>query len=229
MVVFGLRGGALPLQFARTGWRVTVVEPDSDAVAVSRRVSYKPGELRLEPIDARTYLRRDTGKHSVLVVDAFADSYLPYPLCTREFVAQLADHLLDDGAVVMVVETQGWNDPLLAALSATLHTRFDHVLALPTSEPPNALGTVLLYASRQPPAFTDEQLPDPTTFFQNPAALWAEQQLSHAWLNRFEPDRAHAAVLTDDRSGQVEVWSDRLNHAGRAELHAYFGPQGGSW
>jgi spermidine synthase len=229
MVVFGLRGGALPLQFARSGWRVTVVEPDTDAVAVSRRVSYKPGELRLEPLDARTWLRQDTGRHSVMVVDAFADSWLPYTLCTREFVAGLADHLLDDGVVVMVVETRGWKDPLLGALSATLHTRFDHVLALPTSEPPNAVGTVLLYASRHAPTFTDDDLPDPRDYFQNPAALWAEQQLSHAWLNRFEPDRSGAAVLTDDRNGRVDVWGDGLNRASRAELHAYFGPHGGSW
>lgn len=229
MLVFGLRGGALPLQFARTGWRVRVVEPDSDAVEASRPVAYKPGELPLELMAPREFLRRDTGKHSVIVVDAFADADLPYPLCTREFVGQMADHLLDDGMAAMIVETEGWKDPLLGALTATLHTRFPHVLALPTSEPPNAMGTIILLASRQPFTFTDDQLPDPTTFFQNPSALWAEQQLSHAWLNRFEPDTRGVAVLSDDRNGLVSVWADRQNHVARAELHRYFGPTGGSW
>jgi hypothetical protein len=228
MLVLGLRGGALPLSFARSGWHVHVVEPDTDAVAVSRRVSYKPGELPLDVADPRAFLRRDRGRHSVIVVDAFADSYLPYPLCTREFVALLADRLLDNGMVVMIVEAHGWGDPLVGSLGATLRTRFPHVLALPTSEPQTALGTILLLACRQRIEFTDDQLPDPKTYFMNPDALWGEQQLSHAWLNRYEPQPPSAPVLTDDRS-MVEVWSDRLNHAARAELHGFFGPQGGSW
>src|SRR5262249_40895289 len=105
MLVLGLRGGTLPLDFARSGWRVRVVEPDRERVRVSRRVSYKPGELPLEVADIRRWLRRDPGRHSVIVLDAFADSYMAYPLCTREFVAQLADHVLDDGVVVVIVET----------------------------------------------------------------------------------------------------------------------------
>jgi hypothetical protein len=228
LLVLGLRGGALPLSFARAGWRVRVVEPDSDAVAVSRRVAYKPGELPLTIADPRAFIAHDTGKHSVIVVDAFADSYLPYPLMTREFVALAADRLNDDGMLVMIVEAHGWGDPLIGSLGATLRTCFAHVLALPTSEPQTALGTILLVATRQAVKFTDDDLPDPRTFFLNPDALWVEQQQSHAWLNRYAPQPANAPVLTDDKS-MAEVWSDRLNHAARAELHTFFGPYGGSW
>ena len=74
----------------------------------------------------------------------------------------------------------------------------------------------------------DDQLPDPTTYFQNPAALWVVQQQTHAWLNRFEPRSRGERVLTDDCS-MIEVWSDRVERAGRRELHAFFGPDGGSW
>jgi hypothetical protein len=228
MLVLGLRGGALPLTFARSGWRVSVVEPDTDEVAASRRLSYKPGELALAVADPRVYLARVRGRHSVIVVDAFADSFMPYSLCTREFVSLLSDRLLDDGMVVMVVDAHGWGDPLIGSLGATLRTRFAHVLALPTSEPQTALGTILLLATRHAVAFSDDKLPDPTTYFLNPDALWRVQQLTHAWLNRYEPQPAAAAVLTDDRS-PVDVWSDRLNHATRAELHAFFGAHGGSW
>src|SRR5262245_25721629 len=228
MLVLGLRGGTLPLEFSRSGWRVHVVEPDRERVAVSRRVSYEPGETPVDVAEIRRFLHRDRGQHSVIVLDAFADSYMPYPLCTRQFVDLVAPRLLDDGMLVVSVETNGWDDPMLSALAATLHTRFAHVVAMPTSEPPNAVGTILLLATRQPLAFTDEQLPDPTKFFMNPDALWVVQQQTHAWLNRFEPDTAHAPVLTDDRS-MVDVWSDRLNRVERAELHEFFGPQGGSW
>lgn len=121
----------------------------------------------------------------------------------------------------------GWGDPLVNALATTLRTSFAHVVALPTSEPQNALGTVLLVASAQPLPLGDEQLPDPTTFFQNPDALWVVQQQLHAWLNRYEPAPGPRAI-TDDRS-MVEVWADRVNHVARIELHTFFGPHGGSW
>src|SRR5215831_19391184 len=58
MLVLGLRGGTLPLAFARSGWRVRVVEPDRERVRASRRVSYKPGELPLEVADIRRFLHR---------------------------------------------------------------------------------------------------------------------------------------------------------------------------
>jgi hypothetical protein len=228
MLVLGLRGGTLPLAFSRSGWRVRVVEPDAERVRVSRRVSYRPGEVPLEVADVRRFLRNDRGRHSVIVLDAFADSYMPFPLCTREFVDLVAPRLIDDGMLVVSVETLGWDDPMLASLAATLRTRFPHVVALPTSEPPNAIGTILLLATLQPVRFADEDLPDPTQFFQNPDALWVAQQQTHAWLNRFEPQPANAPVLTDDRN-MIEVWSDRLNRAERAELHGFFGPYGGSW
>jgi spermidine synthase len=228
MLVLGLRGGTLPLTFARSGWRVRVVEPDAERVSVSQRVSFRPGELPLVVADIRRFLRNDRGRHSVIVLDAFADSYMPFPLCTREFVDLVAPRLLDGGILVVSVETRGWDDPMLASFAATLRTRFPHVIALPTSEPPNAVGTILLMATRQPIALSDDDLPDPTQFFQNPDALWVVQQQTHAWLNRFEPGPKSAPVLTDDRS-MIEVWSDRLNLAERAELHGFFGPNGGSW
>lgn len=228
MLVLGLRGGTLPLAFARSGWRVSVVEPDRDAVAVSGIVSYRPAELALAVADPRRFVARDERHYGVIVVDAFAGSVLPYPLTTREFVRTLAPRLTPDGLVVVSVEAHGWGDPLVSALAATLRTAFPHVLALPTSEPQNALGTILLVASRQPIPLTDEQLPDPTVFFQNPDALWVAQQQLHAWLNRYEPPAEGAPVLTDDRN-PVEVWADRVNHAARKELHAFFGPHGGSW
>jgi len=228
MLVLGLRGGALPLAFARSGWRVRVVEPDEDAVAVSRRVSYRPGEMALAVEDPRRFVRRHAARYGVVVVDLGAGGELPYTLCTREFVESVSRCVTSDGVLVLAVESHGWGDPLVGSLAATLRTRFAHVLALPTGEPQTALGTVLLLASREPVPFADEQLPDLKTYFQNPDALWVAQQQAHAWLNRYQPEPAGAAVLSDDRSG-MEVWADRVNHGSRAELHAFFGPHGGSW
>jgi len=120
MLVFGLRGGALPLGFARAGWHVRVVEPDTDAVAVSRRVAYKPGELPLDVADRAC----SCGGIAICTrdrVDAFGDSYMPYPLCTRECVEQLADHVPGDGLLVYVVEAHGWAIPARRARRHAAH------------------------------------------------------------------------------------------------------------
>lgn len=228
MLVLGLRGGTLPLAFARSGWKVRVIEPDVDAIAAAKHVSYRRGEMDLLWGDPRVFVRGDFSRYSAVVVDAFASSDYPFTLCTREFFTALEPRVAPDGVVVVSVEAQGWGDPLVNAIAATLRTKFPHVVALPTSEPQTALGTILLVASRQPLPLTDEQLPDPTTFFQNPDALWAVQQQLHAWLNRYEPAAAGAQVLTDDRN-PIDVWADRVNHAARKELHTFFGPHGGSW
>lgn len=228
MLVLGLRGGALPLSFARAGWRVSVVEPDAGASAAAQLVSFKPGETPLVRAGPREFLRRDTRHYSVVVVDTFGDSEMPFTLCTREFFATLGARLRPDGIAAVLVETHGWADPLVGSLAATMRESFPHVVALPTVEPPDALGTMILLASRQELAIPDDQLPDLTGYLQNPDALWAAQQLKHAWLSQFEPPRQGAVVMTDDRT-RLDLWSDRLNLAARGELHRFFGPAGGSW
>jgi len=102
------------------------------------------------------------------------------------------------------------------------------VRALPTSEPPNTLGTVVLVASNRSLDIPDERLPDPANFQSDPAGQWVVQQINHAWLNRYEPETRGARVLTDDGPG-VDLSSERLNAAARRELHALFGRDGRSW
>lgn len=229
LLVVGVRGGVLPLQFARVaGWHVSVVEPDSDAVALSSLLSFKPRELDLQPVDARRFLRASERRFGAIVFDAFADADLPWTLATRECVADAARHLTPDGVLVYVVEAHGWGDPVIGSLGATLRTSFEHVVAMPTSEPQTALGTILVYASHAPLPWSDEQLPEMSQFFMNPSALWEAQQLAHAWLNRYEPQPRDAAVWSDERTA-LDLHADRLNHAARAELHTFFGPDGGSW
>ena len=46
--------------------------------------------------------------------------------------------------MVVNIETIGWQDPLAHALVATLRTQFAHVWALPTAEPPDQFGNVVL-------------------------------------------------------------------------------------
>jgi spermidine synthase len=227
LLVIGLRGGTLAKRFAREGWRVRAVEADPLAIRISEdRFGFDRTEVPVAATDPRVFARRGSGRFAAVVVDAFGHSAIPFHLVTREFFTALAARLLPGGVLALAVETQGWNDPLVAALAATLRTRFPTVLALPTGEPPTALGSMVLLASDRPLTLPDERLPDPTHFHANPERHWSVVQMNHAWFNRFEP--AAGAVLTDDRSPS-DLWSARIQHAARIEVHEFLGSRGKSW
>ena len=225
--MLGLRGGALAKRFARGGWRVRVVEPDPLAVDVAaKHLFFQPTEVPVLVSDLRAGLRRESGRYPVVIVDAFDRGNLPPHLVTREFFAAVGSRLRPDGIVALSVLTTGWTDPVVGALAATLRQSFRTVLALPTSEPPNTLGSIVLLATNRDLSLPDERLPQPTDFLMNLEEHWKVVQMNHAWFNRYEP--AAATPLTDDRN-PADRWGDRIQHASRVELHQTFGRRWASW
>lgn len=228
-LVLGLRGGAVAKQFARAGWKVRVVEPDPLAVRVaSDHLSFHASEVRLAVEDVRAFCRRDTSHYPVVILDAFGASAIPFHLITREALATVAGRVAGDGTLALVLVTRGWNDPVICTLAAELHELFRSVLALPTGEPPDALGSVVMLASNRRLDLPDERLPQPTDFLINPDEHWAVVQMNHAWFNRFEPPVRGAVILTDDRN-PIDLWSDPVQNAARAELHRSFADAPTSW
>ena len=128
----------------------------------------------------------------------------------------------------LAATSQERDDVLLRSLAATLRRRFQTVWALPTGEPPNALGSIVVLAANRPLELRDDELPDPSAYHSDPEGHWSVMQMNHAWNNRFRPDARGARILADD-GGMIDLWSERLNHAARRELHAFFGPKGLSW
>ena len=117
----------------------------------------------------------------------------PGRLVTREAFGLVAARLAAGGVAVVDLETAGWRSPLVRAVAATLGSSFPRILALPTMEPPNALGRVVLLAADRPLELPEE-LDNPVDRFT------AQYQRVHAWANRFEPETAGAPVLTDRRN-----------------------------
>ena len=228
-LILGLRGGSLARRFADLGWNVDVVEPDSVAVRLSHvHLGMRPRHARQLAAEPRAHLRASRERYDVVVLDVFASNFVPPELVTRECFAEAARLLRPGGLFALVVESQGWDDPLVRSLAATARTSFATVLALPTGEPPNALGSVVLLAGERELEIRDEALPVPFEHLTEPLAHWNAIQQVHAWANRFEPSGRGAIVLTDDRN-PAELWGERINLAARRELHGYFGPRGGSW
>ena len=128
----------------------------------------------------------------------------------------------------MNIETRAWNDILASSLTATLLECFEYVVALPTAEPPNTLGNMVLLASQKPLEFPEERLPHPRDYVDRGYLHWVVLRKNHAWDNRFVPETRGVPILTDDRT-VVDLWAEQINLAARRELHEYFGSDGLSW
>jgi len=96
--------------------------------------------LRLHNADARPFLRRSSAHWDVIVVDAYRQPYIPFYLTTKEFFAEVRDHLTPRGVVLINVGHPSSSDRLEKVLSATMGTAFRTVLR----DPVRSTNTVLL-------------------------------------------------------------------------------------
>ena len=207
--------------FARQGCQVDAVEIDPVVTRVARRdFGLTEAEARVHHADGRRYLDSVTETYDAIVLDAFGSSSIPFHLVTREAFDLAAERLAPDGVLALNVECVGWDDQLVRSLAATLRERFAHVVALPIAEPPDQLGNLILFASQRELDIAREIPPTPDRF----SSIYDK---NHAWDNRFAPEARDAVVLTDDLN-PVDIWSDRINHAARRDLHGRFG-EGLAW
>ena len=222
LLVVGLGGGSVPKLFARQGWTVDAVEIDPVVTRLAREhFGLTDDEAEVFHEDGRHFLAASAKTYDAIVLDAFGSSAIPFHLITQESFALAAARLAPDGILALNVESVGWDDPLVGALTATLHQEFPYVLALPIAEPPDALGNVILFASRYELELLREIPATPDRF----SAIYAK---NHAWDNRFEPAFDGAPVLTDDLN-PVDIWAERINRVARGSLHDFFDEDGLSW
>ncbi len=118
--------------FPRT--RVDGVEIDGALTAVGRRLFDLRGpNLHTHTADARPFLRRATRRWDVIVVDAYRQPYIPFYLATKEFFAEVRDHLTPRGVVLVNVGHPERSERLERVLSATMDTAFGTVLRDPVT------------------------------------------------------------------------------------------------
>jgi predicted membrane-bound spermidine synthase len=82
---------------------VHVVELDPAVVEVAERFFELPSDGRLQVFvnDGRMYLQNVDQKYDVVVVDAYAKTYIPFHLMTAEFYRLLKSRMSDGGVVVI--------------------------------------------------------------------------------------------------------------------------------
>ena len=220
LLLIGLGGGSVARDYYRRGWRVHSVEIDPVVARVAQEYFWtEPDSANIHVMDGREFLIANDRKFSLVIMDAFGSSSIPFHLVTTEAFGLVKSRMEDDGVLAINIETREWHDILTRSLAATLRTQFKHVVALPIAEPPNTLGNVILLASDRALELEEDVLGDPYAALPFPYQHTRVVERRHAWANRFEPDTAGAPVLTDDRN-PVDLWAEAINWTARRYMHA---------
>ncbi len=143
ILVLGLGGGTSARDYVQRlpKAEVVAVEVDSGIVAVARSHFGLPPSVEVHVEDARTFLAHDTRHYDLIVVDAFQFPYIPFQLTTREFYAEVRDHLQSGGAVMVNVGRKGQQRDVVHAIASTLQTAFRYVHG---TDVPHATNTILV-------------------------------------------------------------------------------------
>jgi spermidine synthase len=171
-----------------TTW-VDGVEIDPALTKVGKQLFDLRGpRIRLHAADARPFLRRSSSRWDAIVVDAYRQPYIPFYLATKEFFAEVRDHLTPRGVVLINVGHPSSSDRLEKVLSATMSTAFRTVLR----DAVRSTNTVLLgtnaAASRATMHLAARAMPPDLAAVTAGAA------------DRLQPALRGGAVYTDDRA-----------------------------
>jgi spermidine synthase len=152
VLCIGLGVGIVPMEFARQGARVDVVEINPAVVPVaSRYFDFQPDKLQLTIDDGRHFLNRCRKRYDAVILDAFLGDSSPSHLLTHEAFAAIQRVLRPGGALVINAfgELEPGRDFFTASLNKTLKSVFPGV-RIHTSE--NG-GMFFVATDRPEPAF----------------------------------------------------------------------------
>jgi predicted membrane-bound spermidine synthase len=221
MLLVGLGGGSLVKSFDRTGWSIDAVEIDPVVVEVAYEFfGLEPREARVYTMDGRQYLLTHEKTYDLVILDAFGSSSIPFHLVTREAFGLIKERLAPGGVLAINIEARHWFDKIVRALGITLHRHFEHVRALPLSEPRTAFGNLVILASDRELDFPEGMLGRPSEFLDDPYWHWVVVTRNHAWDNRFDPRIPGGVPILTDELNPVDVWAEEINLEARRELHS---------
>jgi spermidine synthase len=186
----GLGVGIVPMQLAREGVRVDVVEINPAVVPLAQRFfGLEPDRLHLTLDDGRHFVNRCSHHYDVIVLDAFLGDSSPSHLMSREAFGAMRRLLKPDG--VLVINSFGdptpGNDFFTASLHKTLRAVFRGVRIHASGN-----GNVFFVAA-QSEDMRLRNAPDLSTVHES-----VRQGVRDAVATVIETDPAHGIVLTDD-------------------------------
>jgi spermidine synthase len=209
VLCIGLGMGMVPMDFAKSGVKVDVVEINPAVLPVAQHYfDFHPEKCRITFDDGRHYLNRCRKKYDVVVLDAFLGDSSPSHLLTREAFASIRSVLRPGGTLVLNCfgELEDGRDFFATSLNQTLKAVFAGVRLHSV-----ARGAIFFAATDHPiPAFAKE--PDLTEV--HPDVEPEVEALLHSHLDA-SPD--HGLVLRDDYN-PVEFYDARNREQIRRRL-----------
>lgn len=130
VLCIGLGVGIVPMEFARQGARVDVVEINPAVVPVAVKFfDLEPDKLEISLDDGRHFLNRCRKQYDVIVLDAFLGDSSPSHLMTREAFAAMRRVLRPGGTLVInaFCHLEADRDFFAASLNRTLQAVFPGV------------------------------------------------------------------------------------------------------
>lgn len=141
VLFIGLGSGAAAMRLheLRPELQIDVVEVDPAVVETAREwFDYRDADrgvpqVRTHVGDGRSWLAASDERWDAIVIDAYFAESIPFHLTTREFLAQVNDHLADDGVAManLIGAVEGRRSELLRTMVRTWRSEFDDVAVYP--------------------------------------------------------------------------------------------------
>jgi spermidine synthase len=106
VLMIGCGGGTLGTMLARAGRSVTIVDINSQSIALARQYFSLPEQVASCVEDGAAFLRRSQAAFDAIIIDAFIEERVPSHLCSVEFFQLLRERLARAGCVLMNVFLQ---------------------------------------------------------------------------------------------------------------------------
>lgn len=170
---------------------ITGVEIDEKITQLARDYFELPEDVPVITYDGRAYLNASKDKYDVIMVDAYQDITIPFQMSSKEFFQLVADHLDEDGVMVVNLNMRS-NSPgnINDYLADTIGAVFPNIY---TAE---VLGCTnrILYASFNPQM--EENLTKAIDK-ETDADLFYMMSLAQVGMQKYNPGNL---IMTDDKA-----------------------------
>jgi spermidine synthase len=192
ILMIGLGGGSISTYLGRAMPEATIDTVEIDPGVIGAAKQYfgirETPKVRYFSGDGRVYVRRNTQKYDVILVDAFHGGYVPFHLLTKEFYELTKQRLGPDGVAAFNVHD---GTKLYVSTIKTLQAVFPEVHLYPSGQ-----GEVITVVSAQP-------APDRDALAKRAAALQERYKFRYSLpqlvaQRAAHPSLAEAELLTDD-------------------------------
>lgn len=208
MAIIGLAAGTSARQAAAAFDQIVIDGFEIDPAIIRVGEEYFAMNLpELNPVaqDGRWGLEKaETGKYSIISIDAYRPPYIPWHFTTKEFFEIAYNHLSGDGVLVVNVGRAPNDTQLLAGLAATIQSVFPSVYVM---DVPGSFNS-MIYATVKPTR--KEYLQENLTYLEKDRG--PEDLLVSAverTLENLRPVPAGGQVFTDDKA-PIEWITNRM-------------------